>query len=136
MNHLHMHKCRHAFIEAHTQTAGQHCDTAECSSWCVYPTVCVFVMGAEEDRGTEGVSRHAGQLEMAAASAAAAVRIKGSMLVSDKHWISAVIWPLLTPALNQDLELYLTCVEERCSHLPGLTQSGVGPHEDLWPLIP
>lgn len=109
------------------QTASQHCDTAECSSWCVYPAVCVFVMGAEEDRGTEGV-------EMAAASAA--VRIKGSMLVSDKHWISAVIWPSLTPALNQDLEVSLPCVEERCSHLPGLTQSGVGPPEDLWPLIP
>lgn len=59
--------------------------------------MCVFVMGAEEDRGTEGVSRQACRLEVAATSAAAAVRIKGSMLVSDKHWISAVIWPSLAP---------------------------------------
>lgn len=100
MNHLHMHKCRHAFIEAHTrrQPASIVTQLSAAAGVCIPLCVCVFVMGAEEDRGTEGVSRHAGRLEMAAASAAAAVRIKGSMLVSDKHWISAVIWPSLASA--------------------------------------
>lgn len=130
MNHLHMHKCRHAFIEAHTcrQPASIVTQLSAAAGVCIPLCVCLLWV-LKKTEGLRGWRWQQHQQRFG-------LRDHFTSLVSDKHWISAVIWPSLTPALNQDLELSLPCVEERCSHLPGLTQSGVGPHEDLWLLIP
>lgn len=64
---------------------------------------------------------------------AAVVWIKGSVLVSDKHWISAVISPLLGPSLKPRSGTLLTlrsrtCLDQRVER--------AGPRSDLWPLVP
>lgn len=95
LDHLCMHKCIYAFIyppHTHTQTTLPSIVTQLSPTAGVYILRCVCL--CVEERGCWRWQASGWRWQ------AAAVWIKGSVLVSDKHWISAIISPLLAWTWN------------------------------------